>query len=189
MPTYYENAVAQAEFSLTGEEYASAWLLYQSRFGRLKNNTLKTVLCVVVAILSGCYIPSYLTQYATFWIPAAVAAAALAAAVYFQILLPREEYKKGLTLFSNSRFLALDAKVELYRDSYVEENRYEKITGHWTDTLGCSETKELFVVMGGWDRQLLVLPKRTLSPQDTGAVSSHFQNTFVRSYKFHKGGF
>lgn len=186
MPTYYENKVAACEITVSEQEYAAAWTLYQARFGRLKGKNLKTFLCMALAVLSGCYIPTYLAQYDSFWIPAAVVLIGLAGAVYFQILLPQQEMGYGRELYRNSKFLSLPAQISLYRDSYCEENQYEKIVGHWTDTLGCSETKQLFVVMGGWDRMLLVLPKKNLTPEETQRVSEHFQNTFVEKYKLYK---
>lgn len=186
LPTYYENTIMDCEFSVSERDYADAWLLYQSRFGRLKGKNMKTVLCMVLAVLSGCYIPSYHSQYGTFWIPAMVALAALAGAVYVQILLPQRVLARGGELYRSNGFLSLPSHLQLYRDSYCEENEYEKIVGHWTDHLGCSETNSLFVVMGGWDRELLVIPKRNLTPEELQRVSEHFQNTFVEKYRLYK---
>lgn len=186
MPTYYENTIVNCGISVSEQDYTGAWLLYQSRFGRLKGKNTKTVLCMVLAVLSGCYIPSYLEQYDTFWIPAIVVLAALAGAVYFQILLPQKVLARGRELFRSSKFLSLPSQLQLYRDSYGEENAYEKIVGHWTDHLGCSETGDLFVVMGGWDRELLVIPKRNLTREEIQKVSEHFQNTFVEKYRLYK---
>lgn len=186
MPTYYENTILGCKIAVSEQDYANAWLVYQSRFGRLKGKNTKTVLCMVLAVLSGCYIPSYLEQYDTFWIPVVVVLAALAGAVYFQILLPQKVIEHGRELFRSSKFLSLPSQLLLYRDSYCEENAYEKIVGHWTDHLGCSETGSLFVVMGGWDRELLVIPKRDLTSDEIQKVSEHFQNTFVEKYRLYK---
>ena len=58
----------------------------------------------------------------------------------------------------------------------------EQYTGHWTDNTACVESPRLFVLTGGWDRNLLILPKRSLTDQQVEQLREHFERTFVRRY-------
>lgn len=182
MPTYYENHVATFENSVTREEYLQAWMLDQAVNGRLRNRGGKTILLAVVAALCLFYMPYYSSLYGTVWIPAGVAAACVLAAAYYQVWLTHWAQKRAAVCFESNRLLSQTAQVSLYRDSYTVENEYEELQGHWTDNTACVETGELFVITGGWDRPLLVIPKHNVGPEQVQQVSEHFERTFVKKY-------
>lgn len=183
MPTFYEgDAIAEFENPVSEEEYALAWRLFQEKQGSLRQKELFSLLFALAAVASLLYLPTYSAKYATFWIPILIVALCLLGIVWQQVLLPGRVKRRGMETYRSNRLLSLPARVRLYRDSYQERNQYERIEGHWTDMSGCVEGNTLFVVTGGWDRSLLVIPKKNLSEEQVRRVSDHFQNTFVKKY-------
>ena len=101
---------------------------------------------------------------------------------YYGFLLPHWVSQQGEASFDSQKLLGEPCEIQLYRDSYQIRNRWETISGHWTDHTACMETEELFVVTGGWDRNLLIIPKRSLEQGQVQDVHTHFERTFAKKF-------
>ena len=183
MPTFYEGSVGTVETEITREEFTAAWRLDQERNGRLKNIGVKRAAAMVVflaVIFWG--IPAYPRYFATVWAPLILAAGCGAVLVYYGILLPRWVEQQGEACFDSQVLLGKPCEVQLYRDSYIIKNAWETITGHWTDNTACIENADLFVITGGWDRNLLVIPKRSLCSGQAEVFHAHFERAFAKRF-------
>lgn len=183
MPTYYEGSVGSVKTQVTREEFSAAWRLDQEKNGRLKNIGVKRVAAVAAFLLVLVWgIPVYSRYFATIWAPLVLAAGSGFAIFYYGFLLPHWVSQQGEACFDSQKLLGEPCEIELYRDSYQIRNRWETISGHWTDHTACMETEELFVVTGGWDRNLLIIPKRSLEQGQVQDFHTHFERTFAKKF-------
>lgn len=183
MPTYYEGAVSSFRAAVTREEYIEAWCLDQEMSGKLKNlSAKKLTVCALLALVLFGVMPFYSRFFSTIWVPMLLAVLCIGWNLYYALYLPRWARQSAGRCFDSNRLLAEEFEVCLYRDSYTARSRFETYTGHWTDHTACAENGALFVVTGGWDRNLLVIPKRALTGEQAAEVSEHFARTFTQKY-------
>lgn len=183
LPTYYEGAVGSVHTGVTREEYIEAWRLDQEQNGRMKKLDLKKLtVCLLLALIVFVGLPLYSRLFETQWVPLLLALCCVGLNVYYGLYLPRWAARMGGLSFDTNRLVGEVCDICLYRDSYTVQNSMEQYTGHWTDNTACVETPRLFVVTGGWDRNLLILPKRSLTQQQAEELRAHFERTFVRRY-------
>lgn len=175
--------VAQVKCQTTQPEYAEAFALYHRQQGLLYRNKAKAAVFVVLAVLAGFILKGYYNRFGTVWVPCAIIVFCVGAANYYLLYVPEKVRKLGAEEYQSNLLLALPYTVTVYRDGYSEENPYETFLGYWADRTGCAENASFFVVMGGWDRSLLIIPKKDLTPQQQEGLTSHFANTFVKKYK------
>lgn len=183
MPGFYEGEpVARISGELRAEEYAQAWVMLEQRYGTLRTAGKKALALAVMLVLLLCLLPWYAARYASFYIPAVVAALCLFG-IWWQLLYrPAAAYRRGLQNYRSNRLITLPAQLTLYRDSYFIQNQYEEKNGYWTDFAACVETDSLIVAMGGWERRMLVIAKRNVPAQEQEALSSLLENTFATRY-------
>lgn len=94
--------------------------------------------------------------------------------------------KRAAAVFQKNRFWQQRCKIAFYRDSVCCETAYEKISGYWSDYYACYECPAYLVVAGGWDRHLLIVDKKQLSPGQREAVSAHMREQFANRYLWAK---
>lgn len=181
MPTFYEGeAFLTLENSVSEEDYVHAWRLYQDRFGALRHREFWVMGAgVLLAVYALCYLyPAWPVLWTDF-LPVVLLLALIAVFLFVQ---PYAAQREGQARYRQNQLLQLPMELQLYRDSYIEQNEYERLQGHWTDMNGCVETAALFVAMGGWDRRLLVIPKRSLTEAQVETLRAHFQDAFARKF-------
>ncbi|MCI9274330.1 MAG: YcxB family protein [Clostridiales bacterium] len=183
MPTYYEGAVGSVRTAVTREEYIEAWRLDQEQNGRMKKLEIKKLtVFLLLGLVLFAVLPLYARFFTTQLAPVALALACAGLNVYYGLYLPRWAAGTGGRCFDSNCLLGQPFEVQLYRDSYTVKSDVEQYTGHWTDNTACVESPRLFVLTGGWDRNLLILPKRSLTDQQVEQLREHFERTFVRRY-------
>lgn len=183
MATYYEGGpIAVIEQTLTGGEYASGYRASGALLSSFHRRGVKAGLCLSAAVLIGSFIPLYRAKFTTFFAPACgiVLCAVFAALFYFYQ--PRETERWAADLFRSNALLSLPQKISVYRDSVVIESERERILEYWTDFSGCLENERAFVLTGGRERNLLLIEKNGLSPEQEKVLSEHFSSVFARRY-------
>ena len=180
MPTYYEGApIVNFENEISEEQYVRAWEVYQTRKGVLRGREIKCFFLFAAAALIAIWIPVYRSHFTTFWLPVCGIVICLVLCGYYLFLMPRAVKSHAQEVFRSNRLLGLPDRVEIYRDSFLVQNEYESLSGHWTDFSECLETPGLFVLLQGWDRTLLVIDKEDLPPEKIAVLSGHFSSVYV----------
>ena len=183
MPTFYEGEpIAVVHQTLTAEEYAQAAVFAESHRSVWSRRGVRAAAALTVAALAFSCIPVYRYQYATAWIPIAVGCLGVLLAAYFFWFQPVRMQKRAAAVFQKNRFWQQRCKIAFYRDSVCCETPYEKISGYWSDYYACYECPAYLVVAGGWDRHLLIVDKKQLSPGQREAVSAHMREQFANRY-------
>ena len=127
MPGFYEGEpVARISGELRAEEYAQAWVMLEQRYGTLRTAGKKALALAVMLVLCCCLLPWYAARYASFYIPAVVAALCLFG-IWWQLLYrPAAAYRRGIAKLSQQPADNVAAQLTLYRDSYFIQNQYEE---------------------------------------------------------------
>jgi hypothetical protein len=184
MATYYEgDPIGVVEQTLTAEEYAPEYRAAGGILSPFHRRGVKAGLCLSAALLIGSVIPLYRARFSTVFGPICGAALCVAFAALFYFYQPREIERWAAELFRSNALLSLPQKISVYRDSVVIESEREHILEYWTDFAGCLEDGEAFVLAGGRERDLLVIKKRGLSPEQIRSLSEHFSSAFALRYE------
>ena len=183
MPTFYEGEpIAVARQTLTAEQYARAVLFAQNHSSVWNRRGVRAAAALTAAALAFSCIPAYRYQYDTAWIPIVLGCFAVFLAAWFFFVQPENRKKRAMEFFEKNRFWKEPCKITLYRDSVSCDTQYEKIRGYWSDYSACCESEELLVVVGGWDRFLLIVAKEQIPPEQREAVSAHMRGQFAQRH-------
>ena len=184
MPTYYEGeAIAAIENYVSEDDFVSAYVNAQARRGKLQFAKIKAALFGILGVWFLLMIPAYQSSYQNWRLPVCCALVCLFMAAYFLFLLPAETRGTARAVYQSNQLIRMDHTVTLYRDSYQIKNKYETLRGHWTDIRECVETEAYFLLIGGWDRDLLILIKRPLEEEEITKLRSHFEAEFAKRYR------
>ena len=183
MPTFYEgDPLAVVRQTLTAEQYAQAAVLAESHRSIWNRRGVRAAAALTVAALAFSCIPLYRYQYATAWIPLVIGCLAVCLAAWFFWIQPENQRKRAKAVFEQNRFWQEPCQISLYRDSVCCDTPYEKISAYWSDYDACLESPAFWVVIGGWDRWLLIVDKQRTSPEQQEAVSIHLREQFASRY-------
>lgn len=184
MPTFYEgNPVDILQQDISAEDYAAAYYTAQESFSLLHKKEVKAGLCLTAAIVIGSFIPIYRTRFSSYWIPAYGIVLAVLLAVLFYFIQPNDIRKWAADVYRSNALLALTEKISIYRDSVIIENEHEQLMEYWTDFSKCVESKSAFIVIGGLERNLLIIKKQGLTEQQINKISAHFGDAFASRYQ------
>lgn len=184
MATSYEGSPIEViEQTLSAEEYAPEYRAAGGILSPWSRRGVKAGLCLSAALLVGSVIPLYRARFSTFFGPVCGVALCVAFAALFYFYQPREIERWAAELFRSNALLSLPQRISVYRDSVVIESERERILEYWTDFAGCLEDRKAFVFAGGRERNLLVIKKQGLSPEQTQRLSEHFSAAFAFRYQ------
>lgn len=183
MATYYEGGpIAVLEQTLTEREYAQGYRASGVLLSSFHRRGVKAGLCLSAAVLIGSFVPLYRVKFTTFFAPGCFIVLCLVFAALLYFYQPRETERWAAELFRSNALLSLPQKISVYRDSVVMESERERIVEYWTDFSGCLENEQAFVLTGGRERNLMILEKKGLSPEQVKLLSEHFSSVFTRRY-------
>ncbi len=183
MPTFYEGEpIETIEQTVAAGEWASAYEAARSAVSPMHRKEVKSAICLTAGVLLGSLLPLYRSRFLTVWVPVCGIFIFLCLAVWFFFFQPKEIRRWARELYGSNALLALPQKITVFRDSVVIENEREKILEYWTDFFRCIETEKAFILSGGMERNLLVISKNGLAPEQVDRLSAHFSHTFASRY-------
>ncbi len=184
MPTFYEGKPVEIlEQHISEDDYAAAYYAAQESISPMHKKEVKVCVCLSAAAVIGSLIPLYHTRFSTFWVPVCGIILALLLAVLFYFVQPNDIKKWASELYRSNPLLALPEKISIYRDSVIIENQHEQLMEYWTDFGKCIESKSAFVVIGGQERNLLIIKKQGLMEEQRNKISAHFADAFASRYQ------
>ena len=184
MPTFYEGKPIEIlEQNVSAPGYAAAYYAAQDSLSPMHKKEVKASLCLTGAVVIGSLIPLYRTHFTSFWGPACGIVLALLLGVLFYFIQPNDIKKWAAEVYDSNALLALPEKVSIYRDSVIIENAHEQLMEYWTDFGRCIESKSAFIVLGGRERNLLIIKKQGLTEQQNSKISAHFADAFASRYQ------
>ncbi len=184
MPGFYEgDPFFTGEITLSPKDLAKASLLAQRQKKPASRPWVRGGMLLTASLLFLAVIPYYQAVYNEFWFPLALCLLFLLLAVGAWAVLPRLEEEEEIRRFSTDGFRLEPARVCLYRDSFTLENAFQRFTENWVDFQNCYESREYFIVTGGKNYRLLVLPKAQLSQKQQEEAAFGLQQQFAFRYK------
>lgn len=184
MPTFYEGNPIEVIGQTVGEDdYAAAVNAAQSTASPWNRREVRAALCVTLAVVCASVIPLYRVRFSTFLGPVCGILAFLGLAAVFFFWEPKDTADGARKIYRSNALMALPQKVSVYRDSIVTESSRERFTEYWTDFSRCVETKSAFVLVGGRERDLLLVKKAGLDPKRQAALAAHFADAFASRYQ------
>lgn len=184
MPSIYdETPIVVIENEVNKEEYVSASLLREQQWGSLRLKELKAGILTILGVIFLVQLPRIPLGSAGMWILVCLALFCFVLALFYLILMPKNIAAKAEEIHASNRLAALPHVTEIYRDRVIEQNDKEQLSGYWTDYKGCVESDTLFVLSGGFTRDLLILPKRNLTPEQNLQLREHLLATYAARYR------
>ena len=102
---------------------------------------------------------------------------------HYIYMLPKKAKLKGEHIFKSSRLLSKEYTFQIDKEYFIMENEYEKLKRYYTEITDCIETDELFLLIGGIKKQIIVISKRSLNKEENQLLSHHFKREMIRQYR------
>ena len=184
MPTFYEGGlIADIKNQIIDiESYSVALVYIEKSIGRLKYNTLYTLLFVATAIICGINAYESITV-ARMILRCLLCALALAFAVYFAWYRVRKTELRVKSQYDKSPILLSPMSMDIYRDSFKIKNEYECFDGYWTDIVCGYEDSKRIVLVTQWLQRPIIILKNETNLDSVAKISRHLKNTLTTKYK------
>ena len=183
MPNFYESEpIEKITTKLESDDFQKAYLFAEQYISSFHRREVKAGICLTLAVLIGSTIPLYANRFSSYWIPICGVLCALAASAFFFLKQPNIIKKWAKQLFESNVLLRQENEVTIFRDSIMIQNSYEKQQEYWTDFNQCLENSNYYVLVGGMNRNLVVIKKQNLTSEQISTISAHLLNTFARCY-------
>ena len=177
------NGIAEFDNQVKIQEYAEAYQLYDLMHGRSHGREWKSSVFFVIALIM--FFILSMEHFNLVKVPAATIVLLISSymCTHYLYLLPRKAKLLGEHIYKSSHLLSKSCHFKIERDNFTLKNDYEYIKKYNTDITDCIETDEMFVLMGGIDKKIVVISKRCLDEQQYEVLSHHFQARMVKQYR------
>lgn len=163
--------------------YANAYLLAHSTISPIYLPVVRAGICLSLAILAASALPFYLTFFSGFMIPVIGIGIFLLLAIYFMFVWPILVRGRGAKIFESNQLMALPFSIAFFKSFFEISNEKETIREYWTEVDRSLETKDLFVILGGEHRPLVLINKKQLSNEQQSKLSSFLEKVLVYKHK------
>jgi hypothetical protein len=181
MPIQNKMSVAVPQ-TLTEKDYCTAYCAVKRFAFPRQRRSIRAGICLTAAALAASTIPACLNFYRTAVPSAVITAAAVILAALIWFLQPAVDSRRAAAVFRSCPLMAQPCRVTVTRDHAVVQSKYENYTEYWTDFSVCVETPELFAAACGRQRDMLILKKQDLAPEQAAAISRCLAGAFALRY-------
>lgn len=77
----------------------------------------------------------------------------------------------------------MEYAFEMHKEYFIMKNEYETLKRYYTELSDCIETKNIFLLIGGNEKKIIVISKNCLDDEMTDNLSRFFQKETVRQYR------
>ena len=181
----YDRELITTTRTLSVEDFENAWMLRERTAGALRDSKAMTV---IYAVLGVAFLATNIPDMIRFQWEAVIVGMlefllCAACIIYQQMILPQRIQNQANVMYRSNQVLQETETVILTRDGYTLKNKYETVTGFWSETAFCAENERYMIFCGGLDREMIVVTKEEWSEEQRIAVSEKMQETFAGRYK------
>lgn len=164
-------------------EYAEGFRLYDIRCGKSAGREVKATLFFFLAMAMLFVLMQNNFNIAELPVCAVVLLICMYMCSYFIYILPNMAKLKGEHIYKSSKLLSKDYSFEIYKEYFVMKNEYESLKRYYTELSDCIETDDIFLLIGGMEKRVIVISKRCLEDSQSEKLSHFFQREMVRQYR------
>ena len=164
-------------------EYAEGYKLYDIRRGRSAGREIKASLFFFLAMAM-----LFMLMLENFNIPklpvcTIVLLICMYMCSYFIYILPNMAKLKGEHIYKSSELISKEYSFEFYKEYFIMKNEYESLKRYYTELSDCIETDDIFLLIGGMEKKVIVISKHCLEKDKCEKLSSFFQKETIRQYR------
>lgn len=163
--------------------YGKAYTISQMRIGKLRGKEWKATVFFVVWLGCMFYMSLHRFNMSSNPVPLGICIICLYMMTYYLIILPKKIKLKGEHIYKSSHMLGKTEKITITRDEYILENKYETLSGYWTDMTDCIESSEFFLLISEYSKRLIIISKKCLDNEKTKSLSEFFKRTMTVKYR------
>lgn len=171
------------ENKITIKDYALACQLYDARKGASYGKEWKASVFFVIGLVMLFFILMENFNIAKVPVAALVLLICMYMCTYYIYLLPKKAKLEGEHIYKSSKLLSKSSKIEIYRDCFVMKNDYEYILRYYIEISDCIETDSSFVLIGSYERPIIVISKKSITEEQCENISKHFKKEMIRQYR------
>ncbi len=171
------------ENKITIKDYALAYQLYDARKGASYGKEWKASFFFVIALVMLFIMLMEGFNFGKQPVVAIILLICMYMCTYYIYLLPKKAKLNGEHIYKSSRLLSKSNTTEIYRDYFVMKNEYEYILRYYTELTDCIETDTEFVLIGGIERHISIISKKSITLNQCQRISEHFKREMVRQYR------
>lgn len=184
MSGFYDNKLFDIkENKISFKIYADAYYISEIRHGKIKGKEWKASVFFVLWLLSMFYMSVKGFHLSKNPVPVAICVICLYMMTYYLFLLPKKTRLLGEHIYKSSHLLNKTEHIEIFRDHFVMQSRYEKIIGYWTDMSDCIECRDYFLLISEFNSRLMIIPRESVKEEEWKQISDFFMNTFPSKYR------
>lgn len=163
--------------------YGNAYMLSQMRCGKLRGKEWKASVFFVVWL--GCMFHMSLNRFnmSSNPVPLGISIICLYMMTYYLIILPKRVKLNGEHIYKSSHMLGRTEKILITREGYTLENKYETLSGYWTDMTDCIESSEFFLLISEYSKRLIIISKKCLDEDQMECLGNFLKRTLTVKYR------
>ncbi len=173
---------------ISEEEYGKGCRIYDLRKGRSAGREWKASVFFALAMLMLFILMRSGFDIIQNPLSPVILGACVFMCIFYIIILPFAAEKKGRDTFRKSSLLCKEYEIRIYRDRLEMKNKNEYLKRYYTEITDCIETNEIFVLIGGIEKNLLVISKNGLQEDEKDQLSRIFRKEMIRQYRKTKKG-
>lgn len=173
---------------ISEEEYGEGCRIYDLRKGRSAGREWKASVFFALAMLMLFILMRSGFDVSSNPLSPLILAACVFMCIFYIIILPAAAEKKGRATFRKSSLLCMEYEIKIFRDRLEMKNKNEYLKRYYTEITDCIETNEIFVLIGGIEKNLLVISKNGLQEDEKDQLSRIFRKEMIRQYRKTKKG-
>ncbi len=168
---------------ITRSLYANAYFIARSTASPINLPFVRAGICMSLAILTASVLPLYLTLFSSFIIPMVGICFFILLTIFFMFILPCVVKGQGAKIFDSNKLIELPFTISLFKSFFEISNEKETIRQYWTEVDRSLETSDMFVILGGKQRPLLLIEKQQLTNEQQNSLSSFLQKMLAYKHK------
>ena len=165
------------------DSFSNAYLIARSTVAPIHLPIIKAGICLSLAILSASVLPLYITFFSGFVMPVIAVSFFVLLSLFFAIVWPGIIKGRGAKIFDSNQMLSLPFSASFFKSFFEIENEKETIREYWTEIDRSLETKNMFIILGGRQRPLVLIEKKHLSDEQQNTLSSFLEKVLIFKHK------
>lgn len=180
-----KNVDAEMTFKsrLKIRDYAEGYRLFDLKRGKSAGREWKSTIFFMISMLMLFLLLMSKFNLAKMPVCAIIMLISAYMCTYYVYILPRKAKLMGEHIYKNSKLLSKKYEFEVYGDYFIMKNQYESLKRYYSEITDCMETNDIFVLVGGIEKRLIVIAKRELTENQKEKISKLFHQHMIKQYR------